>query len=477
MRRSGLAPGNPDGSYVQRFELLGQRTQATASIAVGGQIAPLSIPEQAAFAVTGDAPHTTLNDSPLVFVGYGIKAPEYGWNDYADADVRGKTVLVLGGEPAARHASDTTRFDSTFFRGEQLTLHGTAVRKREVALAHGAAAIIIVTRGLGSFRNQIRQSRGEFITLGNEQWPRVIGYFLPAFTRTLFTRAGREFTNDSIAAGRRGFRAIALNGALSLEATTQWRRIPTRNVVARLDGSDPRLRSETILYTARWDAYGIGPAIDGDSIYNGAVDNAVGVGQMLAVAEALASGPRPRRSMMFIATSAEEPGPLLGAKYYVAHPLVPLAQTVATINFDLIALAGPTRDVTLLGAGRSTIDDFLKVAARRQGRTTSDPRVPDAETWFSLDHLPFAMAGVPVVSIAAGDDVIDQRPGYAAQRDLEYHTRDYHRPSDEVRGDWNWGSIVQDAQLGVLLGLELANRTERPVWRTRSDLVDNASNR
>ena len=471
MRRLGLAPGNPDGTYVQRFELVGQRSRATGTLTVGGATEPLDIPGQAAFSAGHPQPQTRLRGSELVFVGYGISAPEHGWDDYAGVDVRGKTVLILRGEPEPRLPGDTARFDPALFRGSQLTVHGTIEHKRAVAARHGAAAVVLLPPALPGFRNAAARLGREAIALGSEPWPPVFGVFSPELKTRLWTAARRSFSADSMAATRPGFRAMPLGATLSLDITSALRRIPTRNVVGTLPGSDPAVRDEYVIYGAHWDAFGIGPAVDGDSIYNGAVDDAVGVGQMLAVAEALAAmRPRPRRTILFLAFSAEEHG-LLGARHYVANPLYPLERTLAMINFDIVHLAGPTRDVTLFGHGRSTLDELVAAAARLQHRTAEGERAAQIDTWFYQDHFAFAEAGIPALTVAAGNDVIGRPAGYAEQRAAEYRTSHYHRPSDEVHPDWDWGSIVQDAQLGVLLGLRLANGTERPAWKPGAEFA------
>ena len=471
MRRLGLAPGNPDDTYVQRFELVGQRSRAAGSLTIGGTAVPLDIPAEAAFAAAWPDPRLRIRDSELVFAGYGISAPEYRWDDYAGVDVRGKTVLVLRGEPEVRLAGDTSRFDPALFRGAQLTVHGTIEHKRAVARRHGAAAVILLPPALPGFRNAAARMEREVIALGNEPWTAVFGVFSPALKPRLWAAAGRTFAEDSAAAVRRGFRAVPLGAALTLDVTSELRRIPTRNVVGMLPGSDPVLRDEYVVYGAHWDAFGVGPAVNGDSIYNGAVDDAVGVGQMLAVAQALAAmRPRPRRTILFIAFSAEEHG-LLGARHYVANPLYPLERTLAMINFDIVHLAGATRDVTMFGHGRSTLDELVAEAARLQGRTVEGERGPQADTWFYQDHFAFVEAGVPALTVAAGNDVIGRPAGYAEQRAAEYRANHYHRPSDEVRDDWHWGSIVQDAQLGVLLGLRIANGGERPDWKPGAEFA------
>lgn len=441
-RRLGLQPS------VQWFDLQAQRTKAEATLNVRGALSPLAVPAEAAFVATRVAPRTNVRDSELVFAGYGIVAPEHGWDDYAGVDVRGKTVLVLRDEPDV----------PALFRGPQTTVHSRIERKRAAAHERGAAAVLFLARADRGFAVQAEQFSREFITLGNEPWPPVIGVIAPAARQKIYAAASRDFERDSAAAGVRGFRAIALGVTMSIDLQSDWRTIRTRNVIATLEGTDGAVRHEHVIFSAHWDAFGIGAPVDGDAIYNGAVDDAVGVGQVLAIAEALATT-RPRRTMLFLITSAEEQG-LLGARHYAADPALPLSKALLNINYDIVDTSGATRDVRMHGSGRSTLDAAVAEAARLQGRTVT---VDTAATpfWFLQDHFAFAEKGVPALSIASGNDVIGKPAGYAETRAQEYRTKRYHQPSDEVLDDWDWGSIVQDAQLGVLLGLRFAETGER----------------
>ena len=469
-RRIGLAPGNPNGTYVQPFELLAQHNDAAARLVLAdGAAHPLEIPRDALFVVSPGRPATRMDRSDVVFVGYGISAPEYGWDDYAAVDVRGKTVLVLRGEPERMLASAATESDPSFFHGSRLTYHGIVEQKWAVARDRGATAFILVSPSLPGFRNALARSRGEYLSTGRERHPDVLGFFARELTERIFAAAGRVFNDDVAAASRPGFRPILLRSSLSLEVRTSWRRFTTNNVVARLEGADPRMRNEHVILSAHWDAFGVGPPVEGDSIYNGAVDDAAGVAQMLAAAEALASArSRLRRSVLFLVTSAEEHR-LSGARAYVERPLYPLKRAVLNVNFDIIHLAGRTHDVTLYGAGRSSLDAELAAAAALQGRRVTLERTPNADTWFHQDHFAFVERGVPALSVAAGLDVVGRAPDFGEARAGEYRARHYHRPSDEVRDDWDWGSIVQDAQLGVILAVRAAGSDRRLVWHDRRE--------
>lgn len=448
-RQLGLQPASPDGTYFQSFDLQAQRTKAEASLRLRGALAPLNVPAEAAFVATRVQPRTTVRDSELVFAGYGIVAPEHDWDDYAGVDVRGKTVLVLRDEPEKE------------FRGSQATTHSRLERKRAVAHERGAAAVILVARGDRGFTIQAEQFSREFITLGDEPWPPVLGVIAPAARQKIYAATSRDFESDSAAAGVRGFRAIPLGVTISIDLQSDWRAIRTRNVIAKLPGADRTVRDEHVIFSAHWDAFGIGTPVDGDAIYNGAVDDAVGVGQLLAIAEALATT-RPKRTILFLVTTAEEQN-LLGARYYAAHPVLPLSKALLNVNYDIVDTSGATRDVRMHGSGRSTLDAAVAEAARLQDRvvTPDPPAGPPTPFWFLQDHFAFAEKGVPALSVAAGNDVIGKPAGYAEKRAQEYRANRYHQPSDEILDDWDWGSIVQDAQLGVLLGWRFSERGER----------------
>ena len=460
-RRLGLRPAGPDGTYVQWFDLHAQRTKGEAMLHVRGARSPLAVPAEAAFVATRVQPRTTVRDSEVVFAGYGIVAPEHGWNDYAGVDVRGKTVLVLRDEPEPRLAGDSEKADPALFRGPQATIHARIERKRAVAHERGAAAVLFLARADRGFALQAEQFSREFITLGNEPWPPVIGVIAPAARQKIYAAANRDFERDSADAGVHGFRAIPLGVTISIDLQSEWRTIRTRNVIAKLPGHDRTVRDEHVIFTAHWDAFGIGAPVDGDAIYNGAVDDAVGVGQLLAIAEALATT-RPKRTLLFLVTSAEEQG-LLGARHYAAHPVLPLSKALLNINYDVVATSGATRDVRMYGSGRSTLDAAVREAARLQDRIVvhETAAAPASQFWFLQDHFAFAEKGVPALSVASGHDVVGKPAGYAAERAQEYRTKRYHQPSDEVLEEWDWGSIVQDAQLGILLGLRFAERGER----------------
>lgn len=454
-RRLGLEPAAGDGTYMQWFELQAQRTKGSAVLGSGDSLSP----SEAVFAATRVQPRTALQNSELVFAGYGIVAPERDWDDYAGVDVRGKTVLVLRDEP------------SSTLRGAHSSVHATIERKRAAAYAKGAAAVLLLARGERGFQQWAERFNKELLSLGTEPSPGVIGVLAPSARDRIFAAAKRNADDDSTAAGRRGFRAIPLGVTISIDLQSDWRTIRTRNVIAKLEGSDRSVRDEHVIFSAHWDAFGIGEPVNGDAIYNGAVDDAVGVGQLLATAEALSTTRSPR-TILFLVTSAEE-HPLLGARHYVAHPVLPLSKALLNINYDIVDTSGATRDVRLFGSGRSTLDEFVEEAAALQGRVVTPDSKEHVPTliWFQTDHFPFAEAGVPALSVASGADVIGKPADYSDTRAVEYGTKHYHQPSDEVRDDWDWGSIVQDAQLGVLLGLRFAQQGDRVRALPGADVV------
>ena len=467
----GLAPGNPDGSYVQNVELIGYTGTATASLRISGKSVAMR-PNADFIAVSRhDTTSVDVINSDVVFVGYGVEAPEYGWDDYKGEDVRGKTVLILVGDPPIPDASDSTRLDSTMFRGKAMTYYGRWTYKYEKASEKGAAAAIIIhqTGPAGYPWEVVTGSWGaenfDIPSAGGTNRVPVEGWITEAKARELFAAAGRDFDGVVKFAATKAFTPAPLFGTATWHVKNTIRRVQSHNVLAKLEGSDPALKDEYLIYSAHWDHFGRNPSLQGDQILNGALDNASGVAQMLEIAKAFTKvGKPPKRSVLFIALTGEEAS-LLGAKYYAQHPLYPLEKTLANINIDGANQWGRTSDVVVIGLGNSTLDDVLDSVVTASGRTI----VPDPESekgfFYRSDHFEFAKEGVPALYADAGVNYVGKPAGWGLQKRNEYTTNDYHKPSDEVKPDWDLSGAVEDGQMLFEVGYRVAQSPKWPEWK------------
>jgi Zn-dependent M28 family amino/carboxypeptidase len=471
-RALGLEPGNPDGTYVQTVPLVGFRSQAHATFHVGGQtITPRPLEDIVAVS-RHVVPEVRVDDSEIVFVGYGVVAPEYEWNDFKDVDVRGKTIVLLVNDPAVSDPNDPTRLDPNVFRGEAMTYYGRWTYKYEIATEKGAAAVLIVheTEPAGYGWQVVRGSWGaENFDIessdGNRSRVPVEGWITLEQAEQLFGAAGQDFQALKRAATRRDFRPVPLNATASFHVTNTHRRVQSRNVIAKLTGSDPVLRDEYIVFTAHWDHLGKTPIRESNNVFNGALDNASGTAQVLQLAEAYAALPeRPKRTLLFLAVTAEERG-LLGAKYYTNYPLYPLERTLANFNMDMrVDAFGRTRDIIVIGSGNTTLEDKLGALLAESGRRiTPDPDL-DKGFFYRSDHFEFAKVGVPALYTKAGTDYL-YNAEEAMRRRTEFETKHYHQPTDEFDPSWDMSGAVEDLQLLFRLGLQVANGDRWPEWK------------
>ena len=468
----GLAPGNPDGSYVQPAELVGYTGSSTASVRLGS--VPIAMRPNVDFVAVSrhDTSDVNVANSEIVFVGYGVVAPEYGWDDYKGVDVRGKTVLIMVGDPPIRDAADSTRLDSTMFRGKAMTYYGRWTYKYEQASEKGvAAAIIIHQTGPAGYPWEVvsgswGQENFDIASGGASTRVPIEGWITEAKAREMLLAAGRDFDGVALHATTKAFTPLPLiGGTAGWRVRNTIRRIQSRNVVARLEGSDPALKDEYVVYSAHWDHFGRNPALKGDQILNGALDNASGVAQMLEIAKAFTQLPtKPKRSILFLAVTAEEAG-LLGAKYYAQHPLYPLDHTLANINIDGANPYGRTSDVVVIGLGNSTLDDVLDSVVTASGRTI----VPDPESekgfFYRSDHFEFAKEGVPALYADAGVNFVGKPAGWGLQKRAEYTANDYHKPTDEIKPDWDLSGAVEDGQMLFEVGYRVAQAPTWPEWK------------
>ncbi|AYG96285.1 M20/M25/M40 family metallo-hydrolase [Brevundimonas naejangsanensis] len=460
----GLEPGGPDGAWVQiaHVSRTSQDGPATISVAAKGRTTPLQ--RATDVIVSSDRPvdHVTLTDAPLVFVGYGVDAPERGWDDYKGVDLTGKIMLVLVNDPdfgAPEGHPVAGKFD-----GQAMTFYGRWTYKFQVAAAHGAAGVLVIhdTPGAGypwsTLQNSSTAPKFDIVRADpNKERVAAQGWIQGAVAEQLFQDAGLDFEALKAQARTPEFQPVTLDGVtMSIDFGQTADRVQTRNVIARLPGA--KYPDETVMFGAHWDAYGRATPKNGDDIYNGAVDNATGVAAVLELARLFAEGPRPERSTVFVGWAAEETG-LLGAEYYAANPVWPLETTVANINMDSL-LPGTEIDpnIVVIGAGKNDLDDRLAAFAAREGRRLIPDPAPQAGAFYRSDHFPLARKGVPALFAAAGFTGHN-----AASRD--YVANRYHQPTDEWTPDWKMDAAAADVQLLYEVGAALANSRDWPAWK------------
>jgi Zn-dependent M28 family amino/carboxypeptidase len=470
----GLTPGNPNGTYVQQVPLVGFRATPAIEINSDNERMRLSFPDDAVVWSRRFVPEVKVEDSDIIFVGYGIVAPEYGWDDYKGVDVRGKTILMLINDPPIPDPNDSSKLDEKMFKGRAMTYYGRWTYKYEIATQKGAAAAIIihetepaaypwaVVQGSNSRENFDLQTADK-----NATRVAIEGWITHETAQRLCSAAGTNYEALKRAAVRKEFRPMPLPLRASIQVKNTLREISSTNVVAKLEGSDPRLKDEYVVYTAHWDHLGRDPSLAGDQVFNGAVDNATGCAALLEMARAF-SRAKPRRSVLFVALTAEEKG-LLGAKYYTTHPLYPLKQTLADINMDAMNVWGRTRDIEVVGAGQSTLEDTLRKMAVRQEREVVPEAEPEKGSYFRSDHFEFAKQGVPALNAKSGIELIGQPSGFGLERRKEYGARDYHKVSDEIKPGWDLSGLVEDVQLLFLVGHSVAEENSWPEWKPESE--------
>ena len=470
MRAIGLLPGNPDGTYVQNVPLVGIRPTVSAQMQIAGRTIALEGRRDYIAETRRVQPQVAVSNSDLVFVGYGVVAPEYGWDDYKDVDVTGKTIVMLVNDPAIPSADDPSRLDEEMFRGAAMTYYGRWTYKFEIAAEKGAAAAIVIHEtGPAGYPFEVLSSGFEQesfdIQSQDDNMSRVaVQAWMPEpAIRGFLEQMGRDFDELKRLAVQRDFRPIELGAQISFDLRNDIRRIESRNVIGRLEGAVRP--DEYVVYTAHWDHLGMNPDMEGDNIYNGALDNASGTAAMLEIAEAFTRLPQaPDRSMLFLAVTAEERG-LLGAKYYAENPLYPLERTVANINMDGINQWGRTEDLVVIGLGNSELDDVLAEAAATQGRRLEPDAEPEKGFYYRSDHFEFAKQGVPALYTDAGVSFVGKPEGYGQQKRDEYTANDYHKPSDHIKSDWDLAGAVDDTQLMFQVGYRVSQRAAFPQWK------------
>jgi Zn-dependent M28 family amino/carboxypeptidase len=460
----GCTAAAKGGVWEQPFDIVGMHSHMPEEWSfrgVDGREISFTFGEEYMGASGVQQESVAIEDAGVVFVGYGIEAPEENWNDYKEADLRGKVLLMLNDDP---------HWDPGMFAGERKLYYGRWRYKYESAARQGAAGAIIIhtTPSAGYPWAVVRSSwMGEQFELPAGEEPRVAlqGWLTEDSARALVALGGRELDELLESAGRRDFHPVTLGVETSIGFSTEIRRTQTANVIGIMPGADPELSREAVIFSAHHDHFGHGePDETGDDIYNGARDNGIAMAQALAVGEAFAALPeRPRRSVIFLFVAAEEQG-LLGSQYFAAHPTIHPGRMAADINFELGNLWGRTNDVTIFGMGKSTLEELLAEAASAQGRTVGPEKDVRAGWYYRSDQFSFARIGVPSIWFHSGTDYISRPEGWGEKTLAEWIERHYHRPSDEVRADWSYEGLIEDALLAFRLGLAVANANGMPSW-------------
>ena len=462
--RIGLQPGH-NGEWFQTVPMVETTADesTTMTITVDGKPHTLNFGSDMVIGTRTGQPQVEVKDSELVFVGYGVDAPGQDWNDYAGVDVKGKTVVMFVNDPGF-HAKD-----ERLFEGDRMTYYGRWTYKYEEAARKGAAAALIIhdTEGASYGWDVVKNSWSGAqydLRAADDPEPRLPlqGWITGEQGKALFADAGLDLDQLRKDANKRGFKPVELPATMSVSLKSTSSEKSSRNVIGLLPGTETP--DEAIVYMAHWDHLGKHEGEAGDNIYNGAVDNATGVAGIIEIAEQLARVGKPKRSVLFAAVTLEESG-LLGSKYYVAHPAIPLDKTVAVINLDAMGVAGKAKDVTVVGLGNSELEDVLKPIAQKQGRVLVEESNPAGGYYFRSDHFNFAKAGVPALYTDAGTDLVEGGTAAGEAAGKDYNDNRYHKPADEYDpATWKLDGIVDDLAVVYDVGLQLANDGSWPNW-------------
>ena len=479
MEALGLKGAGANGSFLQPVALVGVKADPGTRLTISSSNGKESFKFADEFvAFTGAQTEEVNVDADLVFVGYGISAPEQKWNDYkGDAsDYRGKILVMLVNDPPA------TTSEPNLFGGRTLTYYGRWTYKFEEAARRGAAGVILLhtDESAGYPWSVVRTSNGSWrfdIARGqNDPAPflQFRSWMTDESAHRMMRLAGQDLDALRVQAATRTFQPIKLGLKGELNLKSEVKRVAAPNVAGILEGRDPKLRDEYVVYSAHWDHLGVGaPDKTGDTIYNGAVDNASGVASVLAIAEALTKLPpaqRPRRSSLFLFPTAEEQG-LLGAEWYSKHPLVPVEKTAANVNLDSMNVLGTTHDFIPLGAERSTLNAIVEAVARDRGMRVSPDARPEQGSFYRSDHFPFAKVGIPSISLKEGDDYVGRPKGWGEQQFKAYNTAHYHQPSDEYSDSWDFRGMIQEAEIAMEIGRRVADAEQMPHFNPNDEFA------
>ena len=463
-REMGLQGGAAEGGFRQKVPLVGITANPNVRLSVTSRRTSVILEYGTDFmAWTKRVANEAEMDAELVFVGYGTVAPEYGWDDYKGVDVKGKVLVMLVNDPPLD--------DENMFGGKAMTYYGRWTYKFEIAAEKQAAGCLVIheTEPAGYPWEVVSGGwSGEQFDLmtpdRNAGRAEVEGWLSLRAAQALARMAGKRFHRLKEEAASPDFQPVPLGLKATIKLRNKIRTLDSSNVIAKIEGSDPELRDQYVAYVAHWDHLGVGNPLGGDSIYNGAIDNASGTAALLELAETFAALEiPPRRSVLFMAVTAEESG-LLGSKYYARNPVYPLVKTAAVVNMDSLNVWGETKDITVIGLGNSTLDETVRTIARRQGRRVRSDPEPEKGYFYRSDHFEFAKEGVPALYAESGVDYVGKPEGWGLAVREKYTAEDYHKPSDEVKPDWDLSGMVTDVRLLFQVGYQVANQEELPRW-------------
>jgi Zn-dependent M28 family amino/carboxypeptidase len=478
MEMLGLKGAGANGSFFQPVSLVGVKADPNTKLNISGKNGKESFKFADDYvAFTGAQTDEVDVDADMVFVGYGIDAPQMRWNDYkGDAsDYRGKILVMLVNDPPA------TPEEPALFGAKALTYYGRWTYKYEEAARRGAAGVILLhtTESAGYPWSVVRTSNGAWRfdiarTSNDTPFLKIRSWVTDETARKIMKLAGQNLDDLRAKATSRNFTPVALNLKAKINLKSEVKRVQAPNVVGILPGRDPKLKEEYVVYSAHWDHLGVGaPNANGDTIYNGALDNATGVASVLAIAEALVKLPaaqRPRRSSLFLFPTAEEQG-LIGAEWYSKHPLVPLEKTAANVNLDSMNVLGRTHDFIPLGAEHSTLMAVVQAVARERGMRVSPDARPEQGSFYRSDHFPFAKVGVPSISLKEGNDYVGRTKEWGEEQFKAYNTAHYHQPSDEYRETWDFKGMMQEAEIAMAIGRRIADAPTMPRFNANDEFA------
>lgn len=467
---AGAKPAGENNTYFQRVPMVGVTTSPVATLAAVGPNQTVSFKWLDDFVGVDEMQQPTDDfDAEAVFVGHGIVAPEFHWDDFKGADVKGKVLVLFTNEPPSN--------DPKFFGGRALTYYGRWTYKYEEAARMGAKAVLIIhtTPTAGYSYDVVRSSWGkedpQLKLQPGQPALAFAGWLSQNAGAKLFALSGKTVDEMLNAANSPDFRPIPLGIHIRANIPSEIRQIQSNNVIAKVEGSDPQLKSQAVIFTAHWDHLGIGPAVNGDNIYNGAVDNATGCAMIIEMARAWAAlEHKPKRTAIFMAVTAEEAG-LRGSEYYAEHPVIPLSKTALDLNFDAFYPFGPTKDVSVTGAERTTVWPVVEEVAKRMNLAIKPEAHPEQGEYYRSDHFSLAHAGVPSFSISLGTDYYGKPAGYGDKIFNEYNDKHYHQPSDEYHEDWDFSGMEEAAQFGFLIGMTVANEPQLPTWHAGDEFL------